>query len=296
MESARCKAFLAAVETGSFTRAAEKLNYTTSGVSQLVAALEKELGITLFIRKKQGVALSVDGEHILPLIRSFVQQEERIYQSASEIRGLSVGEITVAAYPSMSAHWLPLIIRQFQNDYPQIQVNLMEGIRQEIITWLEDGVADIGFLSMNEDSQFDWFPVYKDRMIAVLPKDHPLAHADRYPIALCEKEKFIMPALGRDDDVVDMFARYNVHPNIQFSTMENYSAISMIEKGLGMSIMNERSTFNWVSDVVKLPLEPPEDITLGMAVPSLEHASSAARKFVEYARKESKLRINDEKG
>ena len=76
MESARCKAFLAAVETGSFTKAAEKLNYTTSGVSQLVAALEKELGISLFIRKKQGVTLSDDGNRLLPAIRSFLQQED----------------------------------------------------------------------------------------------------------------------------------------------------------------------------------------------------------------------------
>ncbi len=286
MESARCKAFLAAVETGSFTKAAEKLNYTTSGVSQLVAALEKELGISLFIRKKQGVTLSDDGNRLLPAIRSFLQQEERIYQTASEIRGLSTGEITIAAYPSMSAHWLPQVIRTFQNDYPHIQVNLMEGIRQEIISWLEQSTADIGFLSYKDDSQFDWFPIYKDRMIAVLPKDHPMAHSDRYPISLCEKEKFIMPALGRDDDVVDMLTRNGVQPNIQFSTLENYSAISMIEKGLGMSIMNERSTLNWASDVIKLPLEPPEDITLGMAVPSLEHASSATKKFVEYAREE----------
>ena len=116
MESARCKAFLAAAETGSFTKAAERLNYTTSGVSQLVASLEKELGVSLFIRKKQGVTLSENGEYLLPAIRSFLQQEERIYQMASDILGLSVGEITIATYPSMSAHSLPQVIREFQND------------------------------------------------------------------------------------------------------------------------------------------------------------------------------------
>lgn len=285
MESSRCKAFLAAVETGSFTRAAEKLNYTTSGVSQLVASLEKELGLSLFIRKKQGVFPTADGERMLPAIRSFLQQEDRIYQMASEIRGLTQGEISIGTYPSMSAHWLPQVIREFQNDYPNIKVNLMEGIRQEIITWLEDATADIGFLSWRNDVEFDFIPVAKDRMIAVLPADHPYAHKKRYPLSHCETEKFIMPALGRDDDVVDMLERNGVQPNIQFSTMENYSAISMIEKGLGMSIMNERSTFNWESDVVKLPLDPPEDITLGMAIPSLAHATPSVRKFVEYAKK-----------
>lgn len=58
METARCKAFLAAAQTGSFTRAAEQLNYTPSGVSQLVSALEKDFGFPLFLRGKKGVVLT----------------------------------------------------------------------------------------------------------------------------------------------------------------------------------------------------------------------------------------------
>lgn len=91
MEPSRCRAFLAAAEHGSFARAAEELNYTTSGVSQLVAALEKELGFALFTRKKKGVELNAEGKQMLPTVRAFVQQERSIYQVAAEIRGLSVG-------------------------------------------------------------------------------------------------------------------------------------------------------------------------------------------------------------
>lgn len=285
MESSRCKAFLAAADLGSFTKAADALNYTPSGVSQLVSALEKELGFSLFTRDKKGVFLTKSGEAIIPAIRAFLQQEDRIFQTAAEIRGLSIGQITIASYPSISARWLPRVIHSFQEDYPNIQIRLMEGIRQEITQWLDESIADIGFLSWKEDPTFDWISLDKDQMIAVLPKNHPLAGADVYPLRRCAEENFIMPANGKDDDVLQLFEKNNIELNITFTTMENPSAISLIENGLGMSVMNEGSTFNWDSDVVKLPLEPPADLHLGIAIPSLEHASPAVRKFVEYAKR-----------
>ena len=71
METARCRAFLAAAETGSFSRAAEALRYTPSGVNQLVSALEKEVGFSLFSRNTKGVALTANGELLLPVVRVY---------------------------------------------------------------------------------------------------------------------------------------------------------------------------------------------------------------------------------
>lgn len=283
MEPSRCRAFLAAAEHGSFARAAEELNYTTSGVSQLVAALEKELGFALFTRKKKGVELNAAGKQMLPSVRAFVQQERSIYQVAAEIRGLSVGEIVIASYSSISTHWLPQVIKQFRADYPNIRIKLMEGIRQEVVQWLEESKADIGFLSYGSELTYDWIPLAEDRMLAVLPKSHPLAGAESYPVLRCASEDFIMPAFGRDDDVAALFERFQIEPKILFSTLENYAAISMIENGLGMSVMNELITRSWQSDVVKLPLDPPQHITLGIAVPNLDSVAPAVKKFVEYA-------------
>lgn len=283
MEPSRCKAFLAAADQGSFAKAAEELNYTPSGVSQLVAALEKEFGFPLFIRKKKGVDLTAEGKQMLPAVRTFVQQERSIYQAAADIRGLSVGEIVIASYSSISTHWLPKVIKQFRADFPNIRIKLMEGIRQEVIQWLEESRADIGFLSYGSDLTYDWIPLAEDRMLAVLPKTHPMACADSYPVLRCASEDFIMPAFGRDDDVAALFERFQIEPNILFSTLENYAAISMIENGLGMSIMNELITRCWQSEVVMLPLDPPQHITLGIAVPSLDSTAPAVRKFLEYA-------------
>lgn len=285
MESARCKAFLAAVEHGSLSKAAEALNYTPSGVSQLVTAFEEELGFPLLLRSKKGVSLTPEGANLLPAVTAYLRQERRIYQLAAEVKGLDIGSITIAAYSSIATHWLPKVIASFSRDYPNIRITLLEGVRQEVKSWLFEGRADVGFLSGGDDIEPDyrWIPLAQDPMVAVLPKDHIYADADAYPLEHCRYENFIMPAMGKDDDVMETLGKYGIEPHIEFSTIESFSAYAMIAEGMGMSITNSLILEGWNFDVAKVPVSPAQSITLGIALHSIEHASPAVRKFVQYA-------------
>lgn len=162
--------------------------------------------------------------------------------------------MTIAAYSSIATHWLPAVIRVFQQDYPHVSIRLMEGIWQEVSGWLDDRTADIGFFSYQEGMPYEWIPLAEDPMLALLPQGHPLADASAYPLKDCEKDDFIMPALGCDDDVEALFRHYGIVPKIRFTTMENFSAMSMVEQGLGISIMNQLITEGHICNVVKLPL------------------------------------------
>ena len=146
VESIRAKAFLESVEHGSFKAAADALGYTPSAVSQLVSALEKDLGLNLLIRSKKGVTLTTEGSRLVPIVRSYLAREKEMYELAEEMQGLSVGNLTIAAYPSVATTWLPELVRTFQRDFPSIQFSIMEGVRQEIFKHLDDHVADMGFL------------------------------------------------------------------------------------------------------------------------------------------------------
>ena len=283
MDTARCRAFLAAAETGTITKAAEQLGYTPSGVSQLINALESDLGVRLLIRERKGVKLSEEGARFLPCVKQLVKQEDTIYQLSADIQGLSVGTVTIAAYSSISAHWLPKVIRKFQDDFPQIRIDLQEGFRKEVSQWLEDKTVDIAFMSYMEPMPFEWIPLAEDQMLAVLSRDHPLAGEKAYPLKRFNDEKFIMPAFVYDDDVKLLFKRNRLKPRIEITTRESLSAIAMIEENLGMSITNRLVLDNMEYDVVKLPLEPPQYITMGIAIHSLEEAAPAVRKFVDYA-------------
>ena len=283
METARCRAFLAAAETGSFSKAAEALSYTPSGVNQLVTALEKELGFPVFRRNTKGVTLTENGEMLLPAVREFLRQEDRIFELSAEMNGLLIGSVTIAAYSSIATHWLPAVISAFQQDYPQIRIRLMEGIWQEVSKWLDDRAADIGFFSYQEGMPYEWIPLAEDPMLALLPKDHPLAGAEAYPLKECANDRFIMPALCCDDDVTALFAKNGIVPNVQFTTLESFSVMSMVEQGLGMSVMNQLITEKRICDVAKLPIDPPSQITLGIALHSKADISPAVRMFLKYA-------------
>jgi DNA-binding transcriptional LysR family regulator len=285
METARCRAFLASAETGSFTKAADMLGYTPSGVSQLVNALEEDLGVPLLSRSTRGVALTADGERFLPAVREFLSGEDALYQLASGIKGLEVGSVNIASYSSISTHWLPEIIGAFQREHPGIKISLLEGIRQEVMEWMGSRRADVAFVSWRDPMEYEWIPLAEDRMLAVLPRSHPLAGAEAYPLSRVPQEDFIMPALGRDDDVADLLDRHAIRPNIKFTTREDFSAMEMISQGLGMTVLNELITKGWDCGAVLLPVDPPESITLGIALPSLSAASPAVKRFVEYAAK-----------
>lgn len=283
MESARCRAFVMSAEMGSFSRAGEALSYSPSGVSQLVSALESEFGFRLLHRTKKGVTVTAAGEKLLPAVRSFLQQEKRMFEIAAEINGLDTGQITIASYYSISNHWLPKVISAFEKDHPHIHIRLIEGIRKDVIRSLRDASADIGFMSSGDGLGFDWIPLAEDPMLAVLPRDHPAADSTCFPVEDFSKYGFIMPAFGHDDDVTALFDRFRVEPDIRFTTLESFAAMSMVENGLGISVMNRLITVNWQCDVALLPLEPAQSITLGMALPSLEQAAPAVRRFAEYA-------------
>ncbi len=283
METSRCKAFLAAVEHGSISGAADALGYTPSGVSQLIAAFEDELGFKLFERSKKGVLITADGDRMIPLVRRFVADEDAIYEMASDIKGLSIGSVSICSYPSIATYLLPAVIRKFQEDYPNVRIELMEGIQQEIRTWIGEGIADIGFQACYEDNEYEWVPLREDRMVAVLLDEHPLAKAKSYPISRCAEEEFIMPALGNDEDVVGLLAKHDLFPTIRFTTMENPVMLGMIKNGLGMSIMNELCTQLWKDQLNILPLDPPSYVTFGIVSAKGRHLSPAAMKFREYA-------------
>ena len=206
-----------------------------------------------------------------------------MFQLAAEVKGLDVGQITIASYYSISNHWLPAVISAFEKDHPHIHVRLMEGIRKDVLRALRDASADIGFMSSGDGLGLDWIPLAEDPMLAVLPRNHPAAKQASFPVEDFAKESFIMPAFGHDDDVTALFDKFRIEPNIKFSTFESFAAMSMVESGLGISVMNRLITVNWQCDVVKIPLDPPQSITLGMALPSLDQAAQAVRKFAAYA-------------
>ncbi|MBR0380446.1 MAG: LysR family transcriptional regulator [Mogibacterium sp.] len=282
METARLRAFIEAAEKGSIKAAADSLGYTPSAISQLVTALERELGLVLFRRSQKGVSLTAEGEELLPLVRSYLAREDEIYMFASELNGIATGQLKIATYPSVATTWLPEIVRRFKNDFPGIQISILECIRSDIFNHLDRNEADIAFLAYAEPMPYEWIPLAEENVIAALPEDHELASAKSFPIAECEKNDFILGSWGREKEILDILEKNDVHPEIKYTTYDTPATLAMVRMGLGISFVNELSAQFWNEHLVKLPLDPPQTITFGVAVPDRDHMTGAARKFLSY--------------
>lgn len=149
MNATKYQIFLKTVECGSFTKAAEELNFSQSGISHAISSLEEELGVTLLSRNRGGVTLTGDGRALLPQIQQLCTEYHRLAQQAADLRGMDAGLVKVASFSSVSAQWLPMILKSFSKLYPAIEFEIQtcdfyDQIEELIIT----GQADCGFLRM----------------------------------------------------------------------------------------------------------------------------------------------------
>ena len=136
--------FVKTAECGSFTKAAELLNYSQSSISRMISDLEKEWGISLLERGKAGVRLTSDGLRLLPHAKAIVGEYEKLQMEIDELNGLQSGLIRIGTFSSVATHWLPNIIREFQRDYPNIDYELLLGDYTEIEEWIIEGRVDCG--------------------------------------------------------------------------------------------------------------------------------------------------------
>ena len=261
------------------------MNYTTSAVSQLITALEADLGVTLFHRNRKGVTLTADGERMYPHIFNLVRQEDRVYETAADICGLLVGEIVIAAYPSICAAWLPDLLRPFQQTYPGIRIRIDDSIRRYVLEALTAGRADVGFLSDQHDYAGEWIDLTTNPMVAVVGKGSEYAALDAFPISECERASLIQSSYGTDKDLAMIFDANGLTPNIVYTTRNSFTAAAMAQNNMGVLLVNELSTRMWNYDVEILPLDPPQSISLGMAVSPMSASTPAVKTFVRFVRK-----------
>ena len=279
---AKCRMLLAVVEAGSLTLAAEQLGVTQSAVSHGIAGLEEEVGFPLLRRGRGGVRLTDEGERLLPAIREVSNSGERLEQTAAAIRGLNAGLVRIGAFTSVAVHWLPAVLKQFQEDYPKVDFRLLNGDYHDVEQWLEDGSIDIGFVNLPCSVECECVALMEDRLLAILPENSRFASYPRFPLIECETEPFISLLQSSDHDARRALEAAGVRPNVRFYTKDDYAILAMVEQGLGMSIMPELLLKGRQDRLLTLPLVPEAKRTIGLAIAAGDRAGPAVRKFAEY--------------
>lgn len=275
-------AFVKTVEYGSFTKAAELLNYSQSGISRMIRDLETEWSIVLLERGKSGVRLTSDGMKLLPYAKNVCMEYEKLQVEIDELKGLQSGLIRIGTFSSVATHWLPNIIREFQKAYPHIDYELLLGDYTEIETWISEGRVDCGFLRLPACPELESIFLEQDRLLAVLPEEHPLASLERIPVSALCREPFMLLEKGAKTEISEIFQRCGLKPNVHFTTWDDYAIMSMVESGLGVSILPELILKRIPYRITAKELDIPAYRRIGIALRNKKTASLAVQRFLEY--------------
>ncbi|WLD94623.1 LysR family transcriptional regulator [Alkalihalobacillus sp. AL-G] len=273
--------FKTVIDSGSFTKAGDKLGLTQSAISHAIKGLEAELNLTLLKRGRSGVSLTSEGERIIGFIRQILNLSEKMKQEAGRLNGLEVGAIRIGTFPSVSAYLLPSIIEKFHSEFPAIQVEFYEGGYNELKQMVSSNIIDISFLTNNDAENLDFIPLFDDHLHVILPSAHPLKSKKKISIQEIASDPFIMPKAGCDELVKELFKKNNLKPNVYCEIADNQTIIAMVQKNLGVSVVPEIVMHSNINDLNSVELKEECFRAIGLAVPNLNHVSPAVAAFIE---------------
>lgn len=252
------KIFKKVVEKGGFTKAGEELGMTQSAVSHAIHALEVELGFVLINRTRGKLTLTNEGQMLIDYVYALVAAEDRLLNQINSIKHIETGTIRIGSFTSASSRLLPDILSAFDNAFPDIKIEIIEDGYDALKRALEEGIVDVTFLeSQYIEPHYYVLPYFKDEIIAVVPSQYKISQEEDFDIMRLEDYPFIMPDNDSDTFLHRLFDRYHVKPNLKYKVLLMSTVFSLVEKGLGMSIVPESTLNKTLYDFDIFPLRDP---------------------------------------
>jgi DNA-binding transcriptional LysR family regulator len=273
---------------GSFGRAAERLGYTQSAVSQQIATLERIVGEKLVERPggPRPVSLTEAGELLLRHAESIVARLQAAQADLHALRSGEAGELRVGTFQSVGSRLMPEIIRRFAAKWPAVDLVLEEMEDDEIETALERGELDVGFVSLPViEAPLETIELLRDPYVLVVPKGSPFAGGALPALEEIAAEPLIGFRFDRPlEPVAAAIHGAGLEPKFAFRSNDNPTVQSLVAAGIGNAIMplltvdveDQRVVVRELRDVV-----PPRRIAI--ARHRDRYHSAAARAFVETA-------------
>ena len=276
------RAFLTTAQMGSFTRAGEALGYSQSGISRMIADLEREWGVRLLERDRGGVRLTSEGHELAPSVQAVCDEHGRLQARIDAMSGLETGLIRIAAVTSVTTHWLPSIIKRFREDYPNIDYEITTRGYSEVERMIAEGKVDCGFVRLPTWPSFDTIYLGRDELKVVMSTDHPMASADRFPIRALGEYPFMTVDKQGDSDIAAMLDKYDIRIQSSMTTWDDYAVFAMVEKGLGISVQPALILQRLPFDIVVKSFDEPQYRELALAMRNRDTVPLATKRFIDY--------------
>ena len=238
MELTQLKYFQAMAKCRHFTQAAEEMAVSQSALSRSIQKLEQELGVTRFARHGRTSELTEAGQkflfHVDRVIRELALAEQEI-----ELDNGGAGVVHLSFLHSLGDTFLPLILRQFHERYPHIDVKLNQQSSSMLAEQLTSGETDICLCSTMNEPDTAWMYLWSEKMFLVVPEDHPLAQKSRVSLREVGDEPFVAlkPEYTLRQQVNQFLDLAESHPQIIFEGDEVHTLVSFVAAHLGVSVL-----------------------------------------------------------
>ena len=281
MDVNKFNVLLKVIEEGSLTQAAEKLGYTTSGISRLISSLEDETGFILLNRSRNGVVPTKECLMIMPVIKDMVKNAQLYESIKNEINGIETGSVTIGTSYFPSFGIIADTVASFSKYYPNIEVSIIERNSSSLAEMLDNKEMDIAIITKREGN-FKWQFLKNDYLVAWVNDSHDAVKDGFYNEERFKEDRFIELYPGEDTDNSHFFKVRGIVPNVRYKTFNVDAAFEMVNASLGVTITNSFFNRDDMKNVVSLPVKPEHMLKIGAARRFDSELSPAAKKFWKY--------------
>ncbi|WP_353339062.1 LysR family transcriptional regulator [Pelagimonas sp. KU-00592-HH] len=267
-------------ETGNLTQVAERLNVSQPAVSKVLAKAEATLGVSLLRRDERPVKLTSEGELLAEFAEQRIGMETLLVRRLNVIRKRGAGLVRIASFgASSSTRILPPLLKRMRQRLPEIEIEIVELTDQDASRAVKEGLVDFATLAGGNDVDLDYFPLAKDRLVALVPEGSPLSGKVSVTPEDLAKKEFIMTKGGSEPLVRDWFRGAGVQPNVRHTALQLTSILAMVRAGFGLSVVAEMAVPENHPEVTIVPLDPVKQREIFLCRPVGSFASHAAERF-----------------
>lgn len=245
--------FAAAADLGSMTAASKSLMVSQSAVSSAISQLEKQIGVQLLIRQHaRGLVLTPSGRAFRTELRQFLSHAVELNDSAARLGAALIGDLTIGCFSTIAPFGLPTLLTEFEQRFPQVRVNVVEGEHSSLTQLLRDGQCELALMyGFDRDDDITYQPLQLVKPYVVVSAQHPIVLEGRREAALSEfaNDPMVLLDLPHSREYfLSLPRRAGFTPRIRFRTAGFETLRSLVAHGHGFSILNQRPAHNLTYD------------------------------------------------
>jgi len=261
MEIRALRTFIAVAETGSFTRAGQRLKISQSAVSQQIRALEENVGTALFTRQARNVLPTQAGDVLLPYARQITSKVDEAAAVVADIEGMGRGRVAIGAGGAICHHVLPQILSEFSSRFAKIEIQVISGFSVDTLRRTLEGSVDLGLmlLPVNDDGVVAT-ELGRDELVAIAPPGHGWQSLERVRARDFVGEQIVV--YNRNSQTFRILERFlledGVFPKFGMEISDLEAVKKMVDVGLGVSVVASWAVRREVADgsLIARPLGP----------------------------------------